>query len=96
MIKFHSKYTPNCTVVISNFQKFSGEGLTEPPPQTPPPASSRASPSDQASPDSRALRALDSSFALSFGPPPFQNPGSAPETQWLADAYRRWQSCGQL
>ena len=71
MIKFHSKYTPNCTVVISNFQKFSGEGLTEPPPQTPPPASSRASPSDRASPDSRALRALDSGFTLSFGPPPF-------------------------
>ena len=33
MIKFHSKYTPNCTVVISNFQKFSGEGLTEPLPR---------------------------------------------------------------
>ena len=32
------------------FQKFSGEGLTEPPPQTPPPAFSRASPSVRASP----------------------------------------------
>ena len=32
------------------FQKFSGEGLTEPPPQTPPPAFSRASPSVWASP----------------------------------------------
>ena len=32
------------------FQKISGEGLTEPPPQTPPPAFSRASPSVQASP----------------------------------------------
>ena len=47
------------------FQKFSGEGLTEPPPQTPPPAFSRASPSVRASPsNSRALRALDSGFAL--------------------------------
>ena len=47
------------------FQKFSGEGLTEPPPQTPPPAFSRASPSVWASPlNSRALRALDSGFAL--------------------------------
>ena len=32
------------------FQKFSGEGLTEPPPQTPPPAFSRASPLVRASP----------------------------------------------
>ena len=32
------------------FQKFSGEGLTEPPPQTPPPDFSRASPSVRASP----------------------------------------------
>ena len=32
------------------FQKFSGEGLTEPPPQTPPPAFSWASPSVRASP----------------------------------------------
>ena len=32
------------------FQKFSGEGLTEPPPQTPPPAFSWASPSVLASP----------------------------------------------
>ena len=31
------------------FQKFSGEGLTEPPPQTPPPALSRASPLVRAS-----------------------------------------------
>ena len=31
------------------FQKFSGEGLTEPPPQTPPPTFSRASPSVRAS-----------------------------------------------
>ena len=28
-----------------NFQNFSGEGLTEPPPQTPSPAQSQASPS---------------------------------------------------
>ena len=32
------------------FQKFSGEGLTEPPPQTPPPVFSRALPSVRASP----------------------------------------------
>ena len=59
------------------FQKFSGEGLTEPPPQTPPPAFSRASPSVWALPsiraldsgfalDTRALRALDSGSALNF------------------------------
>ena len=30
-------YTPNWTIWSSKFQKFSGEGLTEPPPQTPPP-----------------------------------------------------------
>ena len=45
-------YTPNWTIWSSKFQKFSGEGLTEPPPQTPPPALSRASPSIRASPDS--------------------------------------------
>ena len=56
------------------FQKFSGEGLTEPPPQTPPPVFSRASPSVRASPSilrrfapsTRALRALDSGSALNF------------------------------
>ena len=31
------------------FSKFSGEGLTEPPPQTPPPAQTRAPPSIRAS-----------------------------------------------
>ena len=29
--------TPSWTIWSSKFQKFSGEGLTEPPPQTPPP-----------------------------------------------------------
>ena len=63
------------------FQKFSGEGLTEPPPQTPPPVISRASPSDRASPSIlgrfapstrasptilEALCALDSGFVLNF------------------------------
>ena len=31
------KYTPKWMVSSLIFQKFSGEGLTEPPPQTPPP-----------------------------------------------------------
>ena len=44
---FRFKYTPECTVSNMNFQKFSGEGLTEHPPQTP---QSRASPSIRASP----------------------------------------------
>ena len=44
------KYTPDWTIWSSKFQNFSGEGLTEPPPQTPPPALSRASPSILASP----------------------------------------------
>ena len=35
---FRFKYTPECTVSSMNFKKNSGEGLTEPPPQTPPPA----------------------------------------------------------
>ena len=38
-------YTPKCIVSSMNFQNFSGEGLTEPPPQTPPGAQSQASPS---------------------------------------------------
>ena len=47
------------------FQKFSGEGLTETPPQTPPPRffSGFALGSGFAL-NSRALRALDSGFAL--------------------------------
>ena len=44
------KYAPKCMVSRLIFQKFSGEGLTEPPPQTPPPVLSRASPSVRASP----------------------------------------------
>ena len=44
------KYAPKCMVSRLIFQKFSGEGLTEPPPQTPPPVFSRASPSVRASP----------------------------------------------
>ena len=44
------KYAPKWMVSSSIFQKFSGEGLTEPPPQTPPPVFSRASPSVRASP----------------------------------------------
>ena len=49
------------------FQKFSGEGLTEPPPQTHPPAffSGFALGSGFAL-NSRAFRALDSGFALNF------------------------------
>ena len=34
---FSISYTQNCTVSSYNFEKISGEGLTEPPPQTPPP-----------------------------------------------------------
>ena len=34
---FGFKYTPDWTIWSSKFQKISGEGLTEPPPQTPPP-----------------------------------------------------------
>ena len=44
------KYAPKCMISRLIFQKFSGEGLTEPPPQTPPPVFSRASPSVRASP----------------------------------------------
>ena len=36
-IDFRFYYTPECMVSSRNFQKFSGEGLTESPPQTPPP-----------------------------------------------------------
>ena len=56
------------------FQKFSGEGLTEPPPQTPPSAFSRASPSVRASPSilgrfapsTRALPSILGRFAPSI------------------------------
>ena len=34
---FSISYTPNCTIPSYNFEKISGEGLTEPTPQTPPP-----------------------------------------------------------
>ena len=44
------KYAPKWMVSSSIFQKFSGEGLTEPPHQTPPPVISRASLSVRASP----------------------------------------------
>ena len=33
---FCSNCAPDCRVTSLNFQKISGEGLTEPPPQTPP------------------------------------------------------------
>ena len=48
------------------FQKFSGEGLTEPPPQTPPPPAffSGFAFGLGFALNSRALRALDSGFAL--------------------------------
>ena len=46
------------------FQKFSGEGLTEPPPQTPPPFFSGFALGSGFALNSRALRALDSGFAL--------------------------------
>ena len=74
---FSISYTPNCTVSSYNFGNFSGEGLTEPPPQTPPPASSRASPSVRASPSifgrfAPSTRASSLEFA-----PPTRQPGSA-------------------
>ena len=42
-INFRLNYTADCTVSSMNFQKFSGEGLTEPSPQIPSPAQYRAS-----------------------------------------------------
>ena len=69
-VDFSFRYTPNCTVSRSNFQKFSGEGLTEPSPQTPPPAFSRASPSVRASPSILGRFApLDSGLRPRFSPP---------------------------
>ena len=44
-IDFRFNYTPKCMVSSLNFQNLSGEGLTEPPPQSPSPAQSQASPS---------------------------------------------------
>ena len=44
-LDFRFNYTPKCMVSSMNFQNFSGEELTEPPPQTPPRAQSQASPS---------------------------------------------------
>ena len=61
--------SPNCTVSSYNFEKISGEGLTEPPPQTPPPASSRASPSVRASP-SNLGRFAPSTWASPLNSPP--------------------------
>ena len=70
------KYAPKCMVSRLNFQKFSGEGLTEPPPQTPPPVFSRALPSVRASPSilgrfAPSIRASPSTFDWGswFGPP---------------------------
>ena len=61
----HVKYAPVCTISKSILQKFSGEGLTEPPPQTPPPALVSGFALDSSfALNSRALRALDSGFAL--------------------------------
>ena len=73
---FSFSYTPNCTVLRFNFQKFSGEGLTEPRSQTPPPAFSRTLPSVRVSPSfSGASRPR-----LRLRPrirPPRSRPGSA-------------------
>ena len=44
-LDFRFNYTPKCMVSSMNFQRFSGEGLTEPPPQTPSRAQSQALPS---------------------------------------------------
>ena len=57
------KYAPDWTIWSSKFQNFSGEGLTEPPPQTPPRSFSGF--------------ALDSGFAR-FGPPQLLKRGGAP------------------
>ena len=62
---FRFNYAPKWTVWSLNFQKFSGEGLTEPLPQTPPPAMSRASPSVRASPS------ILGRFAPSFAHPKY-------------------------
>ena len=55
------RYAPKWMISSLIFQKFSGEGLTEPPPQTPPPVFSWASPSVRGfALNSQALRAFDS------------------------------------
>ena len=64
---FGFKYTPDWTVWSSKFKKFSGEGLTEPPPHWQSPDPSPRSFSGFALDSgfalkSRALRALDSGF----------------------------------
>ena len=66
---FSISYTPNCTVSSYNFEKISGEGLTEPPPQTPLRFFSGFALGSGFALSSRALRALDSGFALEFAPP---------------------------
>ena len=60
---------PNCTVVISNFQKFSGEGRAPSPlPRPLPPLHLGLQPSDRASPEfsGTSIRAIALSI---FGPP---------------------------
>ena len=61
-IDFRFNYTPKCMVSSMNniFKKFSGEGLTEPPPQTPSPGRSISG----FALDSRALCVLGSGCAL--------------------------------
>ena len=59
------KYAPKWMVSSLIFQKCSGEGLTEPPPQTPPLVSfSSSTLSSGFALNSQALRAFDSGFAL--------------------------------
>ena len=69
---FPFNYTPDRTIWSSKFQKISGEGITEPPPQTPTPRSFSGFDLDSGfAVKSQALRALDSGFAR-FGPPTFE------------------------
>ena len=58
-LDFRFNYTPKCMVSSMNFQNFSGEELTEPPPQTPSPRSISGF-----AVDSRALCVLGSGCAL--------------------------------
>ena len=72
-IDFRFSYTPKCMVSSMNSQKFSGEGLNEPPPQTPRSISGFAF-------DSRALCALNSPLQNVNNPSP--NRGVLDQTEF--------------
>ena len=81
-------YTPNWTIWSSKFQKFSGEGLTEPPPQTPPPLFLGLRPRFGLHPQ------ISGASRPRFGLRPIQTPellkrGCALAGLWLANFVRR-------